>query len=67
MLAPSKAYWLPFWPIYLLASAVHTMKARGDDDDAKTATTATTATTRCGKRMRTRMMNNEGLDDENED
>ena len=26
-------YWLPFWPIHLLASAVHTMKARGDDDD----------------------------------
>ena len=33
MLSPSKAYWLPFWPIYLLASAVHTMKVRGDDDN----------------------------------
>ena len=33
MLAPSSAYWLPFWPIHPPASAVHTMKARGDDDD----------------------------------
>ncbi len=56
---------VPIWPIHPPASAVHTMKARGDDDDAKTATTATTATTRFG--TRTRMMNNEGLDDENED
>ncbi len=32
----------------------------------KTATKATTATTRCGTRMRTRTMNNEGLDDEND-
>jgi len=24
---------IPFWPIHLPASAIHTMKARGDNDD----------------------------------
>ena len=33
MLAASDAFLLPFWLIHLPASAIHTMKARGNDDN----------------------------------
>ena len=59
-----RCIFLPFWPIHLPASAIHTMKARGNDKDDD-ETTATTAMTRCGTRTST--MNNERRDDENGD
>ena len=35
MLAARDAFLLPFWPIHPPASAIHPMKARGNDDNDK--------------------------------
>ena len=67
MLAASVAFLLPFWPIHPPASAVHTMKARGGDDDDEDSNDSNNSTDKVWDEVRTRTMNNEGLDDENED
>ena len=56
---------LPFWPIHLPASAIHTMKARGNDNNDEDSDDSND----CNDKVwdEDGMMNNEGRDDVNED